>query len=1696
MTPDRQQEIAQALVEYLKKSLQFNEPACRQDFQSDAEWLKVNLGEFSEDVAYSDLKALNITGLDVLGSLSPEQKAELILDPSTGALENATIVKLVFSGLLESPEEGQLDAFFAAFVHATIEKNVTIIRNQAVRDIMLNLTLTALAPRFPIFEPDDFALWFQTNLVVLLASFTPESLVVIPRNISCDSYHAILKGLEESLASLQPAETQGIESSKEVLMERAPKSCKDVPTEVNDPGALDSLSPSQKVELILDPSTGALENETIINNIFTSLLKSPDDRQLGAFFDAFVAATKQRNVTVISNKAVRDTMLNLTLTALTPKFNVFDANNFTVWFQINLVLLLPSLNKGSLTVIPLNISCDSYHAIVKGFDNVFSTFSMEQSENILSFALNYLSGKPTQGASCMSMLANNRNWLEKNFGQFRVYASYMNFVKLNKDFNGVDVVDLLTQTQVTQLCATPGQVKRAEDVKKIMTVIPASYYGSFFDIVSPAIQENEANYTYEVRSAMLQEIFDKGDLSAPSITDTEILVWLTVRMSPLLQNLTKSQVTSFFNVVQDRSCNTTQEAVNVLDSLRSTLSEDAKSEVYRNILLSLKGPSPIRCYEGGSFYLFVTSTFFHFGSPDVTTILSLMPNNRKSELINSILPSELGSFLSQPKVIDNVTELCTIFNNYKKTPDFLETEDVPDEVRRQVLPCVWPLALSSDKEAEVDLWFDKSLKLYLKFLTKDLISFTQVQNAKCLPFQKIISVLGNNYSYISDFQQKDVYKTIVSYLNTGTKPRCYNAADPQLNSTSWFVNYIGAFITYMSLADLKTFISFDQQTSIFLEDPKNIQLFSNPAIPVDVTSFYTSQIYIYNPTYNPLLLPGKFLCQVPSSAYVPLNPAESIEILDKLNQFCNGSGDPEISAALAGNFETINELTIKSLGKDSTGLTAGQIEATAPSVIVSSLQTLSTVTGWNQGQANALIKTITAGGFKINSASSLLSLGTLIKGVPTTTFTSIDPSELITASQNPAFITNIISAPEIVQYTYVDKIISLNQDPNIVIQNVPDEIATEIPRVLLTFSQESVEVQKLVKKTWTQEQAVVFFEKVTSGTQDPELFPPSVLQGFTCSGVRNTPISKVKDLIKACRPRIGQRKVVLKETQLTCMYSYIRDDVPQTFTDYPSDMLLYYNYEKVEQVKCKSYFAATGAADFSVLSKVLNKEASLLNNAKNCLGITGTNISRENIEVLGNMCCTLDGSYINNSDSLILEKLKNCNDLSDTQIKSIEYVLLAGNTKYGDVSTWNQQTLQDLGILPLYLTKDFWGKFDDSMKRQFLKVFMPKLRENKTPIGKLRQLFKECNSVQGAMSARRFKRAAGCTIGNITQSSISNEAFPFGYDALQFDLCLDVNIVRDNLAGLTEKVVDQDLQRIILVKLNQAYPTGIPDEQVQVLGSVSRVASTDDISKWNVTKMDTLAALMNPDDGQWEPDKSKAIITKYLSTAGNTLGTAELNSIGGTNLCSLDASVLQDITASSLRNANALNLSSCSTELKKVLYRTANASYSAQHSDAGAYYQLISPYLGGAPISDIRTISAQNISMDILTFKSLDKEVVMNLTVSEVSELLGTSVGDLKTFEKDTFIKDWISEQLQSQLNKLGLGLTGGKADPPPGGVTGLNSTSSTSNTAATTTSGTTGMTTAATPSVSGSGSSSGGTYNRPALTLLGLTIITLQILL
>lgn len=140
------------------------------------------------------------------------------------------------------------------------------------------------------------------------------------------------------------------------------------------------------------------------------------------------------------------------------------------------------------------------------------------------------------------------------------------------------------------------------------------------------------------------------------------------------------------------------------------------------------------------------------------------------------------------------------------------------------------------------------------------------------------------------------------------------------------------------------------------------------------------------------------------------------------------------------------------------------------------------------------------------------------------------------------------------------------------------------------------------------------------------------------------------------------------------------------------------SYSLVPQNLCRAYFTVLANADFSVFSSSLSyKQSALFTNAKSCLvsprtavtgvfissrnrffdtilrliaffqGITTTNLTRDTVAVLGNMCCTLNPSYIINSDPSILEKLKNCPDFTSDQVAAMEALLLSGNTQYGYV---------------------------------------------------------------------------------------------------------------------------------------------------------------------------------------------------------------------------------------------------------------------------------------------------------------------------------------------------------------------------------------------------------------------------------------------
>ncbi|KAE8300447.1 Mesothelin Pre-pro-megakaryocyte-potentiating factor [Larimichthys crocea] len=1631
-----------------------------------AEWLMKNLGRFSGMLSLRELLDLNphFKPLEVLQLLTPKQTAELLVLIHPTLPDKDTLINMIFDHFNQSPDKKKFTDFLS-------------------------------------------------DLVMVLQK----------ANLSCSSYKTLFNRLDMAMTRVSLNVASSIIYTKMALSKHLPPET-DICIGVNstklqhrlDSAQIDGHHCYHSVEEFACASLSALKAEDLAATLACNRsYNSTSSRPVWKLFLSKASHVLDEALDLLANKTldprspvvatILDSIREIRLDAFGPaSFN--NPAFIQLWFNHRLRPFLPAVSPDFLSCLTTKgLNCSTYQHIVQILSHLQPHMTLRMQMSIYThFIKVYLTMKNATDPGCSLHTNNSGEWLQKNLGGFSALVSFYDLRMLYSNFSAMEALPYLTVRQIADVSATPGQLTSPKHVTMVMNHVPNQHLAAFFDDFSPAIMGQENKFPPLVRSAFLQVVFDRANLSDHSVDDSDVSLWLRTRLRPLLVNLSPLHVAPFFAILAGRNCSIGQQGVQDLNSTIFSLSEVTQNEIHNHIIQSLRGPVPLRCYGDNynhSFYSFLESSFLDFQFPNLTTFLSLMPHNKMHQLVNSMPPSHLGDFLRRPDVVNNDAELCVLYNNYMQIPVFLETESLPAKVRRSTLPCVWPRALSSSERSEVNAWFDQRLQNYLVFLTKSLISPDSTYNASCLAFQKLVSVLGEHNYTAADFMRQDVFSTIRTYLTSATVPRCYNASDPELNSTAWFAEYIGPFMPFLILEDLQAFGS-AEVLKVFTVNPLNIALLNHSALPLNLTNYYTELVYQQDSNFNPLLLPLLCRCVAPGLAFSQLDANESMIVLHNLTTLCTDL-DPQISAALAANFgDQIDATTITSLGNESTGLSTGQIKSIKPQDLLAALGTLSSVTGWNGGQAKAIILSlISSGMMQISSASSLFQLGSLIVGIPTSTFSNVNGSQLLTASKNPSFLQHLMSAPQIIQQTFVTQIISVNSNSETIIKNIPDDLATEIPRVLLLgFSNDTTVITTLNKKKWKKQQAELFFdvvavESATTTLGSANNLSSSVLQGFTCTGVRTIKKVQIKKLIKACR-RKGKKKVKLVETQLTCMYNYIRIESDATSFDlYPPDMLLYYDYSLVPQASCKSYFEQIGDADFSIFSSTLNyKLNNLFANARSCLGITNTSLTEDNISVLGNMCCILGGFYIENSDPSILETLKTCPDLTNTQVAAVEARLQSGKTQYGAPSTWNLQTLKDLDMLPLYLTSSFYDNFDKKTKREFLKYFLKVLRRNGVGKKKKRSLKKEIRKSIRKRSTRSIENE--CTVGKITQVIISDEVFPFDYDDInQFNCCLSATIVKNNLASITDKVDQEEYLTIVLSKLREAYGANstIPESQVQLLGPASRVATTDDINLWTITQIDTLSALMDSSNGQWDPSLAKAIVTKYLSQEGNKLGSAELNAIGGTNLCSLDVDVLRSISQQSLKDAEALTLSNCTTEKHKALFTIARQAFGTDTratTISTKSYQLTSSYLPGATLDYVRSLSASDVNMDMATFTSLDENVVLDLTVNEVKNLLGTNLPDLKSYEEQTLVQKWIRSQYQSELNTLGIGLQGGRADP---------ATTTTAPTVATVAPVTTSLTTAGsgtgTTATTGNGSRLRADHGFSVLVLLSLLIASLHFL-
>ncbi|XP_045400732.1 mesothelin-like protein [Lemur catta] len=499
--------------------------------------------------------------------------------------------------------------------------------------------------------------------------------------------------------------------------------------------------------------------------------------------------------------------------------------------------------------------------------------------------------------------------------------------------------------------------------------------------------------------------------------------------------------------------------------------------------------------------------------------------------------------------------------------------------------------------------------------------------------------------------------------------------------------------------------------------------------------------------------------------------------------------------------------------------------------------------------------------------------------------------------------------------------------------------------------------------------------------------------------------------------------------QLSCLANLAsRHGLQEDFALHPPDLLLFYNLSQVREADCRAFTRRAAQGRLELLANLPDQRGALRRAALACLGRPHPRLRAPDLLLLGALVCDMDPASIVTADPPVLQNLRRCPRLTPAQGAALNTLLAGGRTQLGPPGSWTLEGLQALGPLATYISPRLWAQVQEATGLDFFRSVVAASRTGRLGRQDARRfvtsfLESQANAVssRGAAAAghlvARMPTGRSCVRGNITAAMLRDDLFLVRYDCTQLRLCLGSRVLATSLDPLLQQPLPTECQRVVKAKLAQLYPRGIPEHQLRLITSLVYLYSSAEIGQWNITSRDTLVALLA--SGVALDNQTEAVLQKFLDHNGTITGTL-LVAVGGSRLCWMSPRQIQTIQPVEFRLAGALDVSSCPQSRKDVLYAKAREAFSGTRTVA-SYYRFMRPYLGGAPVEELRHLAQANVSMDIDTFTNLNPRVLQSLSVGNVTTLLGQNAGDLWKARSHPTVSSWLRGLDSSALGSLGL---------------------------------------------------------------------------
>ncbi|NWU51433.1 OTOAN protein, partial [Dromas ardeola] len=680
--------------------------------------------------------------------------------------------------------------------------------------------------------------------------------------------------------------------------------------------------------------------------------------------------------------------------------------------------------------------------------------------------------------------------------------------------------------------------------------------------------------------------------------------------------------------------------------------------------------------------------------------------------------------------------------------------------------------------------------------------------------------------------------------------------------------------------------------------------------------------------------------------------------------------------------QTLNDV-LGSLSDAVVGLTSSELECLSPEAVHNAIATLNQVSGWAKSQVMILSSKYLSYE-KVLSFYNVSQMGTLVTGISTQSFYSMNPKELsqIIRGTTSQYLSDLSPAQ---QQGILRKIAAFG-DFSSSVKDIQGAFFKDISLSDL-WKQTGYNSSMMKEKELRRSQALYLYELLSKRNSPVDLLSTGQLvKGVTCQLIERMGADFFLNNFKIFEKNLH----LLSPYQVNCLawkfWKVSNASIPPFFLSVlPTEYLEY-----VSGPLCVPFIESLGKTEMDLLNPSLHKKNAVLQKVQECLN--GSIADEFDVDLLGNLICHLPPAFLHGRMSLkamttALPQFKLCRQLSHQQKTEIKYKLLEF---YGSPNNWTAETTLDVGPFIALLSK---GELN-ILAEKFPDIIL-QIAKTIGPLSSAEELLSTVfDTVSNGTSSIDSSLTRPDCLG--TRAPSSDEIIKLAeanvFWSIQELKCMDAGTFGKNVELLGTVSGFNSSQLIALKEKAEQVWGSLSDWKSYHIVSLGRIAlalTEHEIEELDLRSVDTISVLGQ--QREWTPTQARSILQGFLEDSGQTISTLKsFDLVGlGAILCALNSTEIMSIRTAEFSAAVArVGLLFCSSPVLRQFKKMTESVFGTAAGWNGSVLQEIGTIAGGLNEDELKALDKNLMPyFQPIAIRCIPPEIFQALSPEQIANL-------------------------------------------------------------------------------------------------------------